>query len=76
MIISTKKLYATVLYKKYPWFNKICTVLNVMFTDAITIFVLVCCLQFRLSISMFYFLFIYMLYYLVLFDRIGQLMET
>lgn len=37
---------------------------------------LVCCLYFRLSISMFAFLLVYMVYYFFLFDSIGKYMET
>lgn len=74
--MATKRLYDNVLWKKYTWWYKFCRVTSLLSTDIITIFVLVCCLNFRLSVSMFYFLFLYMIYYFVLFDRIGELMES
>lgn len=73
--MATKKLYETILWKKYKWWFEICRFLSIFSTDLITIFVLVCCLNFRLAVSMFYFLILYMVYYFVLFDRIGMLME-
>jgi hypothetical protein len=39
--------------------------------DLITIFVIVSCISFRISISMFLYLIAYITFYLVFYDRIG-----
>lgn len=43
--------------------------------DIITLLVVILCLDFRISISMFYYLSLYMLFYYNLFNDIGKLMK-
>lgn len=44
-----------------------------LLTDLVGIFVIIECLYFRLSVSMFLFLLVYLVYYFTLFDNIGSI---
>lgn len=50
--------------------------LSFVIVDAVSIVVLVCCLYFRLAVSMFCYLLLYLIFYYFLFDRIGRYMMT
>ena len=71
----TQKFYNTNLWEKYPAFSSFSYVLALTITDITAFLVLVFCLYFRLSVSMFFFLVVYMGYYYQLFDQIGKFLE-
>jgi hypothetical protein len=48
--------------------------LSFVIVDAVSVVVLVCCLYFRLAVSMFCYLLLYLVFYYFLFDRIGRYM--
>ena len=75
VILLTKKLYLTNLWKKYSWWAYLSRVLSLIITDVAVVIVLVCCLYFRLAVSMLVFLAVYLIYYFSLFDRVGTFME-
>ena len=76
VILLTKRFYATNLWKKYTWWAYFCRVLSIFITDIALIIVLICCLYFRLAISMLIFLAVYLIYYFFLFDKIGTFLES
>jgi len=58
--------------KKYIWLKYMCKFFSFIIVDAVSIVVLVCCLYFRLCVSMFAFLILYLIFYYFLFARIGR----
>lgn len=76
MIESTRRFYAENLVRKYSWVRSVGNFLQMFLTDLVAVFVIVESLYFRLSISMFLFLLVYMIYYFVLFDSIGSIYEA
>jgi hypothetical protein len=72
VIEATKTYYNADMVKKYKWLRLVCRFLSYIIVDAVSIVVLVCCLYFRLSVSMFIYLVVYLIFYYFLFDRIGS----
>jgi hypothetical protein len=62
------------MLKKYPWMRYLSKALSFVIVDAVSVVVLVCCLYFRLAVSMFCYLLLYLVFYYFLFDRIGRYM--
>lgn len=50
--------------------------MRLFLTDLVAIFVIIECLYFRLSVSMYLFLLVYLVYYFVLFDNIGSIYDS
>ncbi len=74
VIEATKTYYQTDMVRKYVWLKYVCKFFSFIIVDAVSIIVLVSCLYFRLSVSMFLFLVVYLIFYYFLFDRIGKYM--
>ena len=61
---------------KYKWVRSFGNFLRLFLTDLVAIFVIIECLYFRLSVSMYLFLLVYLVYYFVLFDNIGSIYDS
>lgn len=73
---STKLFYSENLVVKYKWVRSVGNFLRLFLTDLVAIFVIIECLYFRLSVSMYLFLLVYLVYYFVLFDNIGSIYDS
>ena len=61
--------------KKYGWVRNIGSFLVLFWTDMVTIFVILECLFFRLSVTMLLFLVVYMVFYFSFFDKLGKMLH-
>lgn len=76
MITDIQNYYHENLIKKYEWLRKVGAFFVQFWTDIVTIFVIIECLFFRVSVSMLLFLIVYMVFYYILFDRLGNLFRS
>lgn len=76
MISSIQTYYNEDLVAKYQWIRSLGQFLVYLWTDIVSIFVIISCLFFRVSVSMLLFLILYMVFYFKLFDRLGNLFRS
>jgi hypothetical protein len=73
VIGEVQAYYKEDLVRKYAWVRSIGDFFLLFWTDIVTIFVILECLYFRVSVSMLCFLAVYLVFYFSLFDRLGSL---